>query len=228
MKAHIPYIVLFVVVLLPSCKPEEPEPWTRYEYLGEARDYIYFKPGTWWVYENIKDGRLDTIEITKSFDDTTKLTGNGNTMYYEEIEWYAKSRMDVYEYHFYSWNSPLIEQYDEGRTAWRRYYLAKYKPGGYVGVVTNFIYPFDQTYTQNTSTHSVQLKIELNILKLKSKEYQNIKAYLLSDDDLIFYDELERTGGAAQYYWAKNIGMIKLENLKHSVSWELIDYNIVQ
>ncbi|MEZ4844173.1 MAG: hypothetical protein R3A43_07975 [Bacteroidia bacterium] len=220
---------LLAVVLLPSCKPEEPEPWTRYEYLGEARDYIYFKPGTWWVYKNVQDGRLDTIEITKSFDDTTKLTGNGNTMYYEEIEWYAKSRMDGYEYHFYlMYGQPNMELATQNQVVNRSYFLAKYRPGNYVGLRNNFLYPFNQNFIEKNSTHSVQLKGEYTTLKLGTENYTDVKVFWVSDDDLIFYDELERTGGAAQYYWAKNIGMIKLENLKHSVSWELIDYNIVQ
>ena len=53
-----------MLLLLPisSCAPEEPEPQ---EYLGtyplgDIKDYLYFKPGSMWVYECDSTGELDT------------------------------------------------------------------------------------------------------------------------------------------------------------------------
>jgi hypothetical protein len=91
-------LTTFGAALYSGCKPDDPENWTRYEYLDEARDYIYFKTRTWWVYRRIPGGELDTIEVLNDWIDTVKLTGNGNTLYFENIEWTAKSRMDAYEY----------------------------------------------------------------------------------------------------------------------------------
>lgn len=212
-----------------SCKPDEPQNWTRYEYLNEARDYIYFKKGTWWVYKNLQDGRLDTIEVTKSMIDTAHLTGGGNTLEYEYLEWETKSRMNDYRLTFYR-GVPLPDPtfINSNSMLFRQYYISKYKPGNYLADVKVFIYPFDTTKIFNGATHFTKFIERLDTLTINGILFNDIQVFEVTDDGTFIYDEIDNTGGTTRYYWAPQLGIIQMQHVTKNIQWLLIDSHIIQ
>jgi hypothetical protein len=70
-------ICLPLLLLVDACKPDKPkDPLTITYKLGEVKDYMYFKPGTWWVYEHDLTKERDSQYVTSSFigPSTTKGT----------------------------------------------------------------------------------------------------------------------------------------------------------
>ncbi len=66
----------WLIILLPlsifiitGCKPDEPEPkkYLGKFYIGEMRNYTFFKPGSMWVYECDSTGELDTQVMLKCY-----------------------------------------------------------------------------------------------------------------------------------------------------------------
>jgi len=55
-------MILLFSFFVTSCEPEEPEPqkYLGKFYIGEMRNYTFFKPGSMWVYECDSTGELDT------------------------------------------------------------------------------------------------------------------------------------------------------------------------
>ncbi len=57
-----------------------------YFWLGEAKDYMYFRTGTWWVYKNTNTGLLDTISVISSSLDTSVIKGSEDHSYPGSIQ----------------------------------------------------------------------------------------------------------------------------------------------
>lgn len=223
-------IVGCFALLLEGCKDDDQaQNWTRYEYLNEARDYIYFKQGTWWVYKKIPGGDLDTIEVINSWIDTTKLTGGGNTMYYEHLAWRAKSTLDNYEYKFYrTYPTPLPELHSKTSTVWSQYFLERYKPGSYQGPVNIFTYPFTSEILYNGHSHDNKKLDDIDSLTIQGNLYHDLKHFEISDDVTFVFDKLGHRGGIVQYYFASGVGIVKKEHMTKGVAWELIESHIIQ
>ena len=230
-KVRLFLLVVACIPFLNGCKPDDPASmaWTRYEYLDEARDYIYFKTGTWWVYKNVQDGRLDTLEVFSSSIDTLKLTGNGNTMYFEKIEWKDQSRMDSYNYQFHrNFPPPLVEGLETNETVWMWYFISKFKPGNYKGETNIFTYPFTKEVVNNGSPHETKMLDDIDTITIQGDFYTDVKHFDISDDQGFIWDDFNRSGGHVQYYFAPKVGIIKKEQMTKNTSWELIESHILQ
>jgi hypothetical protein len=62
-------MILLFSFFVTSCEPEEPEPkkYLGKFYIGEIRNYTFFKPGSMWVYECDSTGELDTQVMLKCY-----------------------------------------------------------------------------------------------------------------------------------------------------------------
>lgn len=225
--------VLLLICLLSllafGCK-DEPETWTRYEYLNEVRDYIYFKSGTWWVYKKIPSGELDTIVVYNSWIDTVKLVGDGNTLYYELLEWSARSKLDNYNYRFNRGPGLLPDPSfaKDYMITLKGYGWSKSRPGDGGGHLLNFLYPFDTSWNRRGSVSDTRLVSELDTMIIQGITYLNVKTFEASSDFSFIYDDLGRKGGRVQYSWAPHFGIIKRQHMTKNQSWELVDKHIVQ
>lgn len=223
-------IVIGCTAIFSGCKPDDSDNWTRYEYLDEARDYIYFKTGTWWVYKRIPGGDLDTFDVIKSFIDTIKLTGDGNTLYYEYLDWTAKSRLDDYSYKF-SRGSTILPDPSYASDYMMRtkaYAWNKSRPGDFSGEPRIFVYPFDTNWVVQGAVSNIQLINELPVIQVQNITYNDVKRFEVSNDATFIYDDLGRSGGVVQYYWAPHVGIVKKEHMTKDIVWELIDSHIIQ
>jgi hypothetical protein len=66
-----PHSILLTAICLPlllvmgACKPDKTkDPITITYKLGEVKDYMVFKPGTYWVYQNDITGEIDSQWVT--------------------------------------------------------------------------------------------------------------------------------------------------------------------
>jgi hypothetical protein len=86
--------LLLITTIAISCCKKEPKPKEerRYgpTYYGKYADYLMFKPGSIWIYENNKTGELDSCELWAIERDTP-------TYFYEGRQykvWYTKERIN--------------------------------------------------------------------------------------------------------------------------------------
>ncbi len=228
------YLILTIISisLVSGCDDDDkPQNWTRYEYLNEARDYIYFKTGTWWVYKKIPGGDLDTIEVFEDWIDTLKLTGAGNVMYYEDVTWRAKSRLDDYVYRFYQvFPMPVLEWdlIQPNDKVWKQYFWSKSRPGDGGGRTNVFTYPFTKEILNNGHSHDTKLLDDIDTLTIQGKLFTDLKHYNISNDASFSWGLPGQGGGIVEYYWAPRYGIVKREHMQKNISWELVESHIVQ
>ena len=116
------YFGLFVIVLIfnSCCKSNKCKCWdqwhvdtedcTPHSYgsypLGGAKDYLYFKPGSYWVYKSNISGELDTI-LTMSCD-TFEITSTGKpsrwlSLTYTDMNIWQKSKTYGTDYNYFDY-----------------------------------------------------------------------------------------------------------------------------
>lgn len=228
-KAVLFILISAFVALFSGCKPDEPENWTRYEYLDEARDYIYFRTGTQWVYKKIPGGKLDTIEVNDDKLDTLTLSGNGNKLYYERCSWNAISRLDNYSYNFkLLFPEPNFDLITSTSKLYSQYFIVKSRPGNFGGQTNVIMYPFTKNILNNGHDHETKMLDDIDTILVQNVNYYDVKHFEISNDATFIYDDLGRRGGIVEYYWAPKIGIIKKEHMSKNISWELIESRIIQ
>ena len=63
----LPLVLAFVAILaLNQCKKHPKDPITIEYKLGEIKDYMFFKRGTYWVYEHSITGQIDSQYVTSA------------------------------------------------------------------------------------------------------------------------------------------------------------------
>jgi hypothetical protein len=181
------------------------------------------------VYKKIPGGELDTIDVYYSKIDTLELVDGGKKMYYEEIEWMAKSRLDAYEYHFYRpVPSPWLGIIDKESIVFRPYGIDRSKPGSPMGPTVVFFSPMSSEYTGGLGNHTTTLLSQIENIEIQGGSYQNVQHFDIDHDATFIWDHLGRRGGHVQYYWAPHVGIIKKEHMTKNIAWELVSSHIVQ
>ncbi len=171
------------------------------------------------MYKRTPGGDLDTIEVTKGSIDTIKTVGGGNTIHSEITRWSAVSRYDGYVYKFYKRTPEQAPRLtDEHTTLFKQFFMAKSKPGSYLGETNVFTYPFTSSIINNGAPHATELLSDISEVDVNGKKYLDIKVFQISNDKTFIYDELGRSGGTVQCYWAPHVGIIKREHMTKSIS----------
>ena len=226
-------IGMFLVSLsLLNCNPDKPDPGPTdlgFFALGEAKDYVYFKPGTWWVYENTRTGLRDSIVVTYSLLDTLEATSK--KWHIKEELFYVKSHsLSTGHYYDFYERQGAVEI-----TAQPKGYiiptLERNQP--YEGEIDPFYYPFDIFKGKNGDYEAFCLTVKDTIL-IKGKVYDNVAVFFIKRDVI---EPSPKNGKPAKYYWAKNYGLIKKDLFDSKFpgdtsvlyhSWKLINSNIIQ
>ncbi len=202
--------------------------WTRHEYLGEARDYIYFKTGTWWVYKKIPGGQLDTIEVKTSWIDTFEISGNGNKLIYDECYWVATSKHDNFSYKFYNpLPSPDINIIKATTKFRSPYFISKSRPGYFSGITNVVVVPFSNEVLNNGHGHVTKMLDDIKTINVQGNTYNDVKHINISNDATFSWGLQGDEGGIVEYYWAPKVGIIKKEHMTKNISWELVESHVV-
>jgi len=229
-------VCLVLIIGLCSCVKETPtsntnnlpkDPVYKEYWLGEAKDYMYFKHGTWWVYKNMQNGKTDSVYVTLSKLDTTMIRGtetySSHRIYTSETCRVVTKSMKYNK--FYDWNSSSKNP-DATSVSGQgfSFYRNKSAPGG-------FVQPCFHTPFIDNLRNDVPLINNDTTLIIGTTTYQNVKIFRPIQDDT--YPDILNENSAliinySQIYYAKNIGIIKYEIPELGASIELVNSNIVQ
>jgi len=224
-------LILFGAILIIlcncGCKPKDchedgscAEDYIRMP-LGEAKDYLYALPGSYWIYKNSASGELDTQTCTGFLLDTVIERGTLNstkhiTVEYERINRVIYSSFNKSEYYdktgFYNPNAmrPL-------KTVFRRHFNAQSNLIFFNPFIENEIFGNGPSITK-----CIGLDSNLNIGTLTFNKVAKFDV----DIDLIWRIGSPYT--SSSYYWAQDVGLIKAFAKHYNVTWILVDFKIIK
>ena len=248
MKINIPRKATFLVAVITalisffntSCKPDEPEPkkYLGKFYIGDMRNYTYFKPGSMWVYECDSTGELDTQVMLKCF-----------------TWWISTDYIDceVLSFQHKSLNEGSL--YTDYPSTYTINYNENFKKqGDWLNVEKShsdinrcgkdnvFFTPFDTTkeyFTADGSSETTYKKLLTNYT-VNNFTFDTVRVFMVRRSESnpmpnhpFFNDLYPKTN--VEYYVAKNVGIIQLNVTAHSRSlikdkshhWYLKYYKIV-
>jgi hypothetical protein len=210
MKPHsilLTAISLPLLLLLGACKPDKPD---QQKYLGtyplgDIKDYLYFKPGSMWVYECDSTGELDT-QVMVSCD----------------TPWFHKSYID---YQLLMFQKMSLNEGSVYQTFWPStdvmynknfdYFLSiiinrsNSKNGG-SGTDAIFFKPFDSSRYAAASSPTYYKGLLTNYTVL-GKTYDTVRVFQVQTGGTFPYCKIKSWNvGRLTYYWAKNVGLVRL------------------
>ena len=214
------YLLVAVAALIYGCKKKEPdEPNVSYEDIKPVKDYVYFQPGTYWIYED-NYGNIDSMYVYSAGEgiDTVRKSNGDIEGIYRFFQSKVHSVYDDYNYYI---------GYNSGWTSFHptrhKVFMTKTKPGDYVGQIILMEYPpkignILYTYYNN----DVTVKNFYSVFEISPNQFENVIKMNESRD--ITNPYFQQTN----YYIAQNIGIIQEELIDSSNVWKLVRYNIVQ
>ena len=193
-------VILLSSIFFSNCGPEPIEPIKKTNLgflpLGEVKDYVFFKPGTWWVYKNTRTGVLDTQVVTFSLLDTLEQDGAKWHFTNELFDVESKSLTTGYRYAFYmrSLSAEVID------LKWGCVPVLE-RSNPYEGELTPFYYPFD--LWKDKDGYCIKVK---DTMMINNIEYKDVAIFYIKRDNI---EPHPLEGNAAKYYWARNYGLIR-------------------
>jgi hypothetical protein len=236
MKRSILYTLLIgVIVLNHSCKNKDcikngtcPSEYYKYM-LEEGKNYLWAKPGSYWIYKNTKTGDLDTQICTSIFLDTiikkgTQTYSQHITFEYERLVRTVQSSFDQWVYY------DETSKYNPDGTPSKGFFYALERQVFGEGIISAFHFPFTDKEISGTGSEVTSYKGMDSSLVLQSKTYYNVAKFELDRDDIWYPNDhpIATRYPNAVYYWAKDVGLIKRQNKSENYNWELVDYHIIQ
>lgn len=238
-------LVIFNLTGLINCKEKEKKPEDLgFLSLGEAKDYLLFKPGTWWVYRNSYTNELDSMILTSCSLDTISAFSDKRHLIYENIKFNIESSRDGATYFNYSYGldpDALNFYINWGWSCQRNggYYI-KYN-SSYPVSTCHFYYPFSTSfggYEQDSFYHTYFLT-KKDSMTVKGKTYFDVVSFRVPEDESYPYpNKWIGDNGKSTYYWAKNSGLIKIERksgyysnsnfIEVHMNWELTESHIIK
>ena len=231
-------LFLWVVLSINSCRDKDPtkpgyqrKPPMKEFYtfrMTEVKDYVWFKPGTYWIYKNTKNNLLDTVTCTSFYYDSVTIKGTYDyskhiTLNYDRLEITSYSSHYKWTYRDWSGNTTPDDKYFKNN----RFVMERTCPSG---LLIPFFYPFDIKGYSGTGSSSTQLISVEEVINMQNKTFNKVAVFDIDSDDIWHHDTTSQIirYPRTKYYWAQNVGLIKRENVSENYSWELIDYNIVK
>ena len=227
-----------------SCEDNNPpkpkDPVTIVYTLGEVKDYMFFKKGTYWIYENDRTGTIDSQWVTGSTFGKYKQTGN---------EDYSKHITLIQDFFIVNISTNFVDglgykcrykmssdgnKVDAFPSPRRAYQVERSRIADFFGG-TQVVYhhPYDGCPKKDCNWY---LDTTLTNYQLKGYSYDTVRVFKLAGD-LSFPEVKPLSGsGPSWYYFAKNQGLIKIyheghllyDKTKYNESWDLIRKKIVQ
>lgn len=212
--------VFLLITGLIACEKEPPiPPEPTPDVTPQAvYDYGFFKPGTYWVYEDSITGARDSVYVIygiKGKDTLDLLQGDGPKIY-DKFE--VKMRSTYEDYDYYLWYSGTWS----GKPRRDKLFLTKSKPGDYVGeiilcelpaTIGNILYGCNNSHVVTEQLYSTytQGTFELQGVIKVSQTFDCIQE-----------------GQYSRYSIAKSTGIVKKEYLDSNRVWKLVSAQIYQ
>lgn len=227
-----------------SCKPDKPEdPVTITYELGEVKDYMYFKPGSWWVYEHDLTHERDSQYVTQCVLGPTTKKGTEDwskhiTLVQETLfmrirsnfkdGWGSTNYFDIYT------NGQNVNAYPYPRRAYQ-YTRNKISSNNSNSSTIVFYHPFD--LCKNKQQCLYYLDTTLTSFQLNSFTFDTVRVFSVTYGDAVMqtpYVPVHKT--SAKCYYAKGYGLVKVSQNTFKVSdgspyihsWNIIKMNIIK
>ncbi len=222
---------LTIICILQSCKPDDAPPAADLGFfpLGdEVKDYLYFKPGTFWIYKNSLTGELDTICVNNSVLDTIQQTSKKWHFSNELFLVSSKSKSTGHEYYHYMRSLGA----EVNSVTWACIPNMERK-NPFEGDITAFYYPFNFHKTKPGAYPTELISIRDTMI-INQNTFNKVAIYYIKQDELE-PGTLKRN--AAKYFWARNAGLIRKDLFKSAFpgdtsillhSWRVINSSIIQ
>ena len=225
MKKLLYFLVICVCLTgCQKCKKKQPEPDPGFSSLvnTDLYAYAYFKPGTYWVYQDSISGILDSVYITYA-NSGTYTNGDAEVAqgYYRgTFSWFKCDAISSYDHYKYeNWMDQSFEVNNNIPRVFREKFQmpgSGYNSGNTIHIATVstgkelYIYPDKVVFEKNYPNFPV-----LTNNFSSTQKWFNSKSII---------DDEQNTN----YYVAKNIGIVRREQLDSNRTWNLIRYNIIQ
>jgi hypothetical protein len=227
-------LIAGIIVFFNSCdrdptKPgfqlKKPKPVNLRFELGEAKDYLWAKPGSYWIYKDSASGNIDTQTVTALQVESQTIKGTREETQHITVE-FDKLRRFVYSsFHQRSYYDETLNPTPDGTSfdGSNRIVCERHAKG----IIFSFFNPFiiDGVASDGFSTTTCKSIIET--IPLQNKTYDHVAKFEIKND--VTWTSGSLPYFTSIYYWAKNVGLIKMELQKNTPeNWELIEYNIIQ
>jgi hypothetical protein len=223
-KTYFHILFLFCLcIILSTCK-HEPEIDPNSSYCGEATtidemmEWVYFKTGTYWIYEEQNSGAIDTMTV---YYDYNGVSNTGNREFVVKME----SSLDGYTYEYWFNDAWSGECGLFPGCFCRAVDCEKYVPGDAAGVNHVFIFPL-KVGSQVWQSHGVDFGLSrvTNFFAtdtIGESVFNNI--YVFNQDFSPQHDY-----EPSIYKIALEVGIVQKILVNSSENWELIEYQIIQ
>jgi len=199
--------------------PERPIP--EYKLPDEFLRYFAFKPGSYWVYKNKKNGMIDTVTVIdyKFGYHTLVSATDGKALY--KYEDFGNVLISTAYQALYSINAQPIGPIIDKNTMNACYDLNLSSNGPWGGGASDRVMFFPmkhgESYDLWRSGGKTILKNQDTTLYIKSSKYDSVNLFY-SDYSSIFHNS------KVNLFFKKNIGIIRRTNLDNGDDWEMVDY----
>ncbi len=219
--------IFFISLCLTACqkckkKQPEPDPGFNSAVSTDLYDYAYFKPGTYWVYQDSISGILDSIYVTYA-NKGTYTNGDvevANGLYRGTFSWFKCDMMSSYDH--YQYENWMDQSYEVNNNI-PRVFREKYEmPGsGTNSGLTIHLAKVNLQTTLYVSLDHVIYQNYYNVFSVKTQTFTSTQKWYNYNSNC---DDNQNTN----YYITKNIGIVRREQLDSNRTWNLIRYNIIQ
>ncbi len=236
-------ILVLGIVGASSCKRDKPKDPIYITYtLGEVKDYMYFKPGTWWVYEHDLTGEIDSQYVTgsaisRSITKGTEKWSEHITLDQETMNMRIRSSFKdgwgSTNYFDIQTNGQNVNAYPYPDLAYQ-FERVKRSNIAMNSSTTAFYYPYNLCPKKNCLYFFDTLIINY---QLKGFTYDTVRVFDVTYGDAVMQTPFVPTQStSAKCYYAKNAGIIRvfqktyrvLDGASYIHNWNLIKKNIIQ
>ena len=212
---HLPLLFCWLALTIASCKKPKEEPPLVRLIPQEVKDYCYFLPGTYWIYEDSISGAQDSVWVWDAYGSIDTLAKDNPYGVDAGIyEWFkVKTSSSFFNADYFYWSNAQAMPFNKFHKLTREIISQNVITEGLC-----FFYPFETGITlynnQNNETTF------LNALA----QFNNFKTVSLFNES---YNPLENNS-QTHFYFANRIGIIRKEIYKQNQVWNLTKYVIIQ
>lgn len=195
------------------------------------KPYLYAKQGSWWVYKNDSTGEIDSQVMVSSVYQKVRTSNEVRTYTYDDIKTTIKSMTNGYLYNLGSYGSQADMYVWDFHVLYNR---NRYKSGDFDGFEDVF------STTQvigNEIGRGLFYQGKIPTMQLNGFTFYDVLKFEVKDDETWPDSNIPTSDrGTSIYYWAKNVGLIMIENgdedqrynPAHPITqkWEIINYYI--
>ena len=180
-----------------------------------VKDWMYFKTGSYWIYQEENSGALDTLTVWEDWEGTAQEV---NDAFYT----YTVSSYDGYFYR-YTYNSSFtIYCLIVRNCQCEKIDRSKSRPGDFVGSDKLFLYPPILTnYTGSGLSGTTTVTQILSDYPIVPKELNQVAVFHTENNASEDFQE-------TFFYVSKHVGIIRKELISDGEVWNLIEYSVIQ